>query len=114
MVQRQRGGASLPGEGFEDSERKPGRGGGLRKSLGCIYLTTRTSAQHVVYLLGDDFPFKQFLLQVSKYYPQPAPVYPFKSGVRVSEQLHTTNDYLFVGRFPREAKIIKPTAPQGN
>jgi hypothetical protein len=76
-----------------------------------FFLTSRTHANQVAYLLEDNFPFARFLLQVSKYYPRPSPIYPIKPGVSPSEQLRSTNAYLFIRRSPREAKVIIPTQP---
>ena len=73
-----------------------------------FFLATRTPTDKVVYLLDEDFPFARFLLQASKYYPRPVPLYPFKSNVRLSEQLHSTDDFLFLRRLPREVKVITP------
>jgi hypothetical protein len=72
-----------------------------------FYLTTRTPTAHVSYLLADNFPFKRYLLEMSKYYPRPAPICPPGS-------LHYTNEYIFLTDSPREGRIIDPMRPESN
>jgi hypothetical protein len=71
-----------------------------------FYLATRTPAPRVFYLLGEHFPFKQYLLRAAEYYPNPAPICP-------PGKLHYTTDYLFLTDSPREARIISPSNLRG-
>jgi hypothetical protein len=72
-----------------------------------FYLATRTPTAHVSYLLADNFPFKRYLLEMSRYYPHPAPICP-------PESLHYTNEYIFLMDSPREGRIIDPARPESN
>jgi hypothetical protein len=66
-----------------------------------FYLATRTPTERVTYLLKDDFPFRNFLLQAAKYYPRPVPICDLG-------QLRSMNEYLFLTDSPREARIVNP------
>jgi hypothetical protein len=64
-----------------------------------FYLATRTGTEHVQYLMSDGFAYKHLMLQIAKYYPNPAPVDP---AVRAQ----CTNEYLFLSYSPRDAWIV--------
>jgi hypothetical protein len=69
-----------------------------------FFLTTRTSAGEVKYLLEDDFPFRTHLLQIHKFYPRPTPL-------SRAECLHWTNDVVLVS-FTGETVIFKVCTPE--
>jgi len=73
----------------------------IRLTWDAFYLATRTPAQEVKYLLSDDFEFKYLMLQIVKYYPRPAPIYP-------AGQLRYTNEYLYLSHSPRKARLVNP------
>jgi hypothetical protein len=67
--------------------------------MNAFFLTTRTSAAEVKYLLEDNFPFRTLLLQIHKFYPRPTPL-------SRTEFLHCTNDVVLVP-FNGEVVIFK-------
>jgi hypothetical protein len=64
--------------------------------MAAFFLTTRTSAAEVKYLLADDFPMRTQLVQISKYYPRPTPI-------SRTEYLHYTNDVVLV---PSDGEVV--------
>jgi hypothetical protein len=79
-----------------------------------FFLATRTPAQHVFYLLEEGYPFAPFLLQAAKYYPNTLPIYPYKTNVAISAQLHSTNAYLFVRGSFKGIYIVNPQNQRDN
>jgi hypothetical protein len=71
-----------------------------------FFLTTRTAAAEVKYLLADDFPFRTLLLQIHKYYPRPTPM-------TRTEYSHYTNEAVFVPS-DGEVVILKARPPEAH
>jgi hypothetical protein len=67
-----------------------------------FYLATRTAACDVKYLLSANFEFRDLMLQIERYYPQPAPIEPGGGA-------HCTNAYLYLSSSPRDARIVSST-----
>jgi hypothetical protein len=71
--------------------------------IDAFFLTTRTAASDVKYVLLDRFPFRTLMLQLHKFYPRPAPISP-------TELQQYSKSFLFVWS-DHTAEIVESRRP---